>query len=289
MIIKQAYAKVNLALDVLYKRDDGYHELSSIMHSIDLFDEVGIEPASCGINVICNEALPTDNTAYRAAKTYMSAIRAKDGLNIHIHKNIPSQAGLGGASADAAALLMALQEMYHSELSTEDLYRIGKAVGADVPFCLHGGCAQVGGIGEKLYSLPAQEMYLLLVQGNCGISTKQLFELHDEMLSLKVQNQRFYDAVQAAKACNLTDLTASMFNTLEYAAFSLLPDLNQTKRRLIEETDAMTALMTGSGSVIYGVYNSREKVEKAYATMSKYGYPFIHTAKTIQTQGIDKS
>ena len=259
----KAYAKINLALDVLGRRADGYHELAGIMHSIDLFDEVSIMPSSSArITVECNEFLPPDNTAYKAAKLYFSSLTNPPGVVITIEKHVPSQAGLGGASADAAAVLRILNDVYGLHTEAE-LYEIGKRVGADVPFCLHGGCALAEGIGERLTALPVQNLHLLLVKGKAGISTKELFAHHDTLIGEKNRDTRLDTLIEACKARDTEKLCKNCFNTLETAAFDFLPELAQTKKFLLEHTDAKNALMTGSGSVIYGIYDSAEKAEKA--------------------------
>ena len=271
-MIKKAYAKVNLVLDCLGKRDDSYHELAGIMHSIDLFDEVSITPASFGINVTCSENIPHDNTAYRAAQFYMEASELSFGLNIHIEKHIPSQAGLGGASADAAAVLRILNEMYGA-LSEDKLYETGKRVGADVPFCLHGGCAKAGGIGEKLDTLPSQHLHLLLVKDDTGISTKELFAHYDEMFGEKTADKRLTDAIRACKENNSALLCHSMYNALEAAAFDLVPSLESIKADIAAH-NAKTVLMTGSGSCIYGVFFD-EKSAKAAENALIGNYSFV--------------
>lgn len=281
MIIKRAYAKINLILDVLSRREDGYHELTGIMHRISLYDEVGVKPASSAcISVRSDITLPKDNTAYKAAYGYMQAAGINDGLDIIIKKNIPSEAGLGGASADAAAVLEALQEIYGA-LSESELYSVGKAVGADVPFCLKGGCCEVRGIGEKLNPLPRQKLYLVLVMGDTGISTGNLFALHDELCGGKAEDPRLKSAIIAAKSKNSELFINSLFNTLEGAAFGLMPQLAVTKDRLLSMNGIKDALMTGSGAVVYGVFESMECAENAASIMREYGYKFVQTAETI--------
>lgn len=280
MIIK-AHAKINLVLDVLGRRTDGYHELAGIMHSIGLYDEISVMPADHCINVTCTEPIPKDNTAFIAATLFMDAAHIAHGVDIHIEKHIPSQAGLGGASADAAGVLTALQNMYKS-LSTDELYRIGKAVGADVPFCLHGGCAYVTGIGDGIEPLPAQDLHILLVRGDRGISTKELFCRHDSVCGDKAPDGKLAIARAACERHDVDMLFSSCFNTLENAAFDFLPELAETKRRLIHDTDARIALMTGSGSVIYGLYDSEEAAVRAEKIMKQYGYSFVQAVSSAQ-------
>lgn len=283
MLLK-AHAKINLLLDVLSKRDDGYHELIGIMHTVDIFDTVGIMPSlRKDIIVECNELLPKNNTAYRAASAYLNAAGIDEGVDITIEKHIPSQAGMGGASADAAAVLCGLQSSYRA-LDDAKLYEIGKSVGADVPFCLHGGCAVVGGIGEKLETLPQQNLYLLLVQGSAGISTPHLFSTYDNVAARKETKANIESAITACKTFNGNLLCENLYNALEFSAFELLPELKITKQRLLD-TGAINALMTGSGSVVYGVYGSLKDALRAKAQMQVYGYGFLEVT-TTQNKGI---
>lgn len=279
----KAYAKINLVLDVISKREDSYHELAGIMHSIDLFDIVGIMPNTSGeINVRCSEPLPQLNTAYRAARAYIDAagrsIGKNTGVDIVIEKHIPSEAGLGGASADAAAVLRGMRELF-PVLGETDLYAIGKDIGADVPFCLYGGCAKVCGIGERLQRLPVQKLYITLVKGDKGISTGVLFGKYDEMMSqAAVRDSMFHNAVDACKNMNVKKLCDNMFNSLEPVAFTMLPELVETKQRIMR-TGARKALMTGSGAVMYGIYDNLESAKRARDMLKEY-YGFAETVTT---------
>ena len=179
-ITLNAPAKINLTLEVLKKRTDGYHDLRTVMHSIDVCDTVTVELSEAndgGIIVECTTPLPPVNTAFTAARLFREKTGC-GGVRIQIKKRIPSEAGLGGASADAAAVLRGMQQLFGS-ISRDELYDIAKRVGADVPFCLHGSCALCEGIGEKLTPAPSAALPLLLVRGNRGISTGALFRSLD--------------------------------------------------------------------------------------------------------------
>ncbi len=282
--VKSAYAKINLALDVLKKRADGYHELEGVMHAVDLCDTVCVTPSSRGINVKCNVSLPEQNTAFKAAKLYFEAIGRTPEVTIDIEKCIPSEAGLGGASADAAAVLYALCELY-TPLSQEALYEIGRRVGADVPFCLHGGCAKVCGIGEKLDRMPSQNLDILLVKSSGGISTKQLFSLYDELVKgEKTVDIRLEKLISACVSGNTNMLCQNMYNELERAAFTLRPELKKTKEELLQ-AGALSSLMTGSGSCIYGIFDSSEAALCAEAIMERKGYSFVKSVKSNSLSG----
>lgn len=282
--VKSAYAKINLALDVLKKRADGYHELAGVMHAVDLCDTVCVTPSSRGITVKCNVSLPEQNTAFKAAMLYFETIGQTPEVTIEIEKRIPSEAGLGGASADAAAVLYALCELY-TPLSQDALYEIGRRVGADVPFCLHGGCAKVCGIGEKLDRLPSQDLNILLVKNSGGISTKQLFGLYDELVDgEKTVDTKLEKLISACVYGNTNMLCENMYNELEKAAFTLRPELKKTKDELLQ-AGALSSLMTGSGSCIYGIFDSPKAALSAEAIMKKRGYSFVKAVKTVPFNG----
>lgn len=256
-IALKAYAKLNLTLDVLFKRCDGYHELSSVMLSIDVYDTVCVEAAADDhVSVTSNAELPCDNTAYKAAVAYGR------GAKIHIEKRIPSQAGMGGASADAAAVLYAMQRLY-GDKSREELPEIAKRVGADVPFCLTGGCALAEGIGEKLTPLPVPELCLLVAKGKAGVSTAGLFK----SLKLPVNHPDTFGAISAIKRKDVIGLASRVCNGLETAACALVPGIRELVSRM-KAAGALGAAMTGSGSAVFGIFGDMKAAEAAKAEFS---------------------
>lgn len=259
-----APAKINLTLEVLKKRDDGYHELRTFMHGISVCDVVTLEPLCADderIVVDCTVPLPQINTAFTAARLFRESTGC-GGVRIHIEKNIPSEAGLGGASADAAAVLRGMQQLFGGADETE-LYSIAKQVGADVPFCLHGRCALCEGIGEKLTAAPAAALHLLLVRGNRGISTGALFR------SLDLQNKKSADGanpsaamLNALRSGSAADIAAALQNDLLPAAQLFAPEIADYISRL-HSAGALGASMTGSGSVVFGIFPDRASAERA--------------------------
>ncbi|MEL7608742.1 MAG: 4-(cytidine 5'-diphospho)-2-C-methyl-D-erythritol kinase [Bacillota bacterium] len=250
-----AYAKVNLSLDVLGRRADGYHELLGVMRRIDLNDEVYLEERN-GVFVDCDVPLPPDNSAFRAASAY--ARRAGvPGASIRIKKGIPAEAGLGAASADAAAVLTLMQRLYGA-MDEAALFEIGCEIGADVPFCLLGGTAFAEGIGEKLTPLPAPPMAFVVAKGERGIRTGELFSrlrlpaLHPDHGAMK----------RALERGDLAAIGANMQNALEPTAALSCPEIGEHKRRLLEE-GALGACMTGSGSAVVGLFETKEKAARA--------------------------
>lgn len=180
----KAYAKINLTLDVTKKREDGYHNIDSIMQSVSLYDDVKVQKAEKGISVefkgLCIDA--QNNTAYKAAQTFFEYTKLSGGALIEIEKNIPACAGLGGGSADAAAVIVALDRLYETRLSERQLIEIGLKVGADVPFCIIGGTARVGSIGEEIEKLqPWENSFMLLAKRSEKKSTGQMYSAVDAL------------------------------------------------------------------------------------------------------------
>ncbi len=266
MPLIKAYAKVNLALDVLYRRSDAYHELYSLMHSIDLCDDVDISEADC-ISFESNIPLPKDNTAVKAAQAY-SRIGESKGAHIKIIKRIPSEAGLGGGSADAAAVIVGMQKIYHA-LDNSMLIRLAHTIGADVPFCLTGGAALASGIGERLFPLPRLSLSLLIVKPKAGINTGKLFS----NLKLPCAHYDVSGAAHAYLSDDPRELGRRMGNSLETEAFSAAPQIAEIKNRMLG-CGALGACMTGSGSAIVGLFEDLEHAQ--WASSRFMGYDFVH-------------
>ncbi|MCH5279308.1 MAG: 4-(cytidine 5'-diphospho)-2-C-methyl-D-erythritol kinase [Christensenellaceae bacterium] len=271
----RAYAKLNLTLEVLFKRNDGYHELRTVMHSIDVFDTLTVtKNDSDTINVRCSVPLPKNNTAYSAAQLFMEYTGC-GGVNIEIEKGIPSEAGMGGASADAAGVLRAMESIY-GKINEQELYAIGRRVGADVPFCLHGGCALAEGIGERLTGLNPIKLNLLVIKGERGVSTGCLFR----SLKLSAAGKKTDAAIEAITAGNVEELSESLGNALMPAAEASVPEIADYRRRLLK-CGALGACMTGSGSAVYGIFSSEAAASNAAKQFSDC--EFCAVCKTRET------
>ncbi len=263
-----APAKVNIALSVEGKRDDSYHELCTLMHTVDdLCDVVYMESAdtlSVGFDI---SGMPSENTVTRAAKAYMreSGSYAAD---IRVLKRIPAEAGLGGGSADAAAVLRGMQRMY-GLLSEEKLYQIALEVGADVPFCLHGQTAVCRGRGELMTPVVHKALPLVMVKDSYGISTARLFS----RLNLPCAPVDTDAARRAYECGDMIALARHMNNSLESAAFAERPELALLKEELLS-TGALGAVMTGSGSAMIGLYADFEASRLAGKMLE--GHDFVH-------------
>ena len=256
---KRAYAKLNLTLGVLFKRADGYHALDSIMQTIDLCDTVTVERAREILVTSTGMTLPYDNTIRRAAEGY----RALTGRSAYIRvvKRIPAEAGLGGGSADAAATLNALQELY-GEVDEKSLLELAAKVGADVPFCLRGGTQRAEGIGEALTPVRGMKLHLLIAKPAQGVSTKRLFSL------LKLPRE-MPDTILALKALSDGDLDALcplLYNALEEPAIELVPEIGRIKQDMLT-LGARAACMSGSGSAVFGVFDSIDQAKEAQQKM----------------------
>ncbi len=267
-ITVNAYAKINLTLDITGKRADGYHLLRMVMQSVSLCDRLTITNGQSGIHIQCARAdVPCgpDNTVYKAAAAYFAFTGLEPSVSVEIEKNIPSQAGLGGGSADAAAALLALNEMHHTGYSKEILCEIGLKAGADVPFCVLGGTALAEGIGEKLTVLPAlPPCFLVICRPPAGVDTKRAYALVDSVPdSAHSCTDAMLDAVRRA---DLGGIATSLGNDFERVLN--LPDVNRIKEKIIS-AGALGSCMTGSGSAVFGIFAEEEKASACKELLEK--------------------
>ena len=257
---EKAYAKLNLALGVLYKRMDGYHALDTLMQTVSLFDRVTVAPAKTVEVHVTGAEIPFENTMYRAAKLYQ-ALSGK-GCLITCEKRLPSEAGMGGGSADAAAVLRGLQRL-HRMLTNRDIKEIALQVGADVPFCLRGGLCRCEGVGEILTPVVGPTLHFAVVKPPKGVSTKALFQ------SLSLPRKRV-ETVRCLAKLGQNDLpgaAAYMENALEGPAVELVPEIGEIKAALLAK-GALAAGMTGSGSAVFGLF-----ADEAGARAAVGGFP----------------
>jgi 4-diphosphocytidyl-2-C-methyl-D-erythritol kinase len=273
----KAYAKVNLSLDVVGKRDDGYHDLRMVMVPIDLYDVIEIEVTNKPV-FRCTPPYrirPEKNTLLKTIEVCRAEFGFKEHFHIHLHKHIPSQAGLGGGSSDAAAILNFLNDHFGWRLSDEKKIELGLRIGADVPFCLFNKPAIVTGIGEKLeFFTLRNSMKLVLVQPSRGVSTKLAFS------DLDYPNLEHPDIPEVAHALEQGDYVRFLVtagNSLEPKAISLVPEIEVLKRRLVK-LGCDKALMTGSGSVVMG-FSQDEALIESIASSLKPHARFVRYAK----------
>lgn len=262
LISINAPAKINLFLDILKKRNDGYHEVEMIMQAINLFDVVTIETCNNKrVNLTCTYDVIENvekNTAYIAAEKFFSYSKIENpGINIHIEKQIPIGAGLAGGSADAASVLVGLNCVFKNNFSKSELASIGKEIGADVPFCILGGTMLAEGIGTDLSALPSiPSCYIVLVKPTFSVSTKEAYQASDNFI--EKEKKSIVSMISAIKSKDLTAIANNMYNRFEVVmAFD---EVTQIKA-ILNENGALNSCMTGSGSAVYGIFDDKEKAE----------------------------
>ncbi|MCQ2450225.1 MAG: 4-(cytidine 5'-diphospho)-2-C-methyl-D-erythritol kinase [Clostridia bacterium] len=265
----KAYAKLNLTLDVCGKREDGYHLLDSVFQSIDLADTLTVEPANniqvfCDDKSLCNE----NNICYQAAQNFFEATGIAGGVSVTIEKKIPQAAGMGGGSADAAAVILALDRLYETRLDNESLIKIGVKVGADVPFCMIGGTAKVGGIGEDIKPLRSMpDCYIVGFKDGLKASTGEMYRHIDECNYSFAQTQ---NAVSALANCDLRALAHSLSND-----FMMVTDHADAVNELIS-CGALGATLSGSGPTVFGIFNILDDANRAFRHFAEAGKdPFL--------------
>lgn len=272
----RAYAKVNLALDVVRRREDGYHDLEMIMAPIFLHDLILVDPIYNDPRIVLetnSQIIPVDerNIVYKVAKILIDRFEIPHGVRIKIYKHIPMQAGLAGGSADGAAVLRAMNELFKLKLTLEELAKIGLEVGADIPFCIYQQFAFVQGKGENLEFFDANLDYkILLVKPKRGVSTKQSFG------TLNIDTCAHPNCRQMREALINNDETtfiSCLGNSLEEPSFKLVPEIKTIKDELTE-LGFDGVLMSGSGSCVFALTKDEEVLEKGHFVMKKK-YPFV--------------
>lgn len=260
----KAYAKINLALDVLNKREDGYHDLEMIMAPITLHDLLYINIIDSGIKLASNsKVMPVDekNIAYKVAKLMIDTYKIEKGVEIFIYKHIPTQAGLGGGSADGAAVIKAFNKLFKLKLTNQQMAQIGQQVGADIPFCIYDKIAFVEGIGEKLQFIDKKmKVKVLLVKPKKGVSTKKAFEQID---LLEVNHSDCRKLKEGIEEDDYQKIIDNLKNSLESPSVKMVPEIQSIKDKMIE-LGFDGALMSGSGSCVFGLTKDKKTLERGY-------------------------
>lgn len=265
----KALAKINLGLDVIRRREDGYHEVKMIMQTVRLFDRISIRKTkSEKIQVKTNLFyLPENenNLVYKAAKLLMDEFQITQGVLINLQKFIPVAAGMAGGSSDAAAVLYGMNRMFRLGLSTQELMERGVKIGADVPYCIMRGTALAEGIGEKLTELsPMPEGKVLIAKPPISVSTKFVYE--NLKLDEHTQHPDIDLLIQDIESGSLKDIAAHMGNVLESVTIPNYPVIAEIKEQMIRD-GALNAMMSGSGPTVFGLFDDDEKAEYAYRRM----------------------
>lgn len=276
----KAYAKINLGLDVLGRRADGYHEVKMVMQTVDICDVLTFERKKSGITISTDSGeLPTDgdNLIYKAVKLLFDKYGIEEGISIHLQKKIPIAAGMAGGSSDAAAALKGINEIFQLGCSLEELKELGVKIGADVPYCVMGKTALAEGIGEKLTALPSMPDCLLLVaKPDINVSTKYVYaqlehaQLEHEHLDAgeAYEHPDIDGMVQAIKDGSLEGILKRMGNVLESVTIPAHPVIGTLKERMME-LGAEGSLMSGSGPTVFGIFRDEEKAQRAFLQLKE--------------------
>ena len=280
MVLKKAYAKVNLGLDITGRRDDGYHMVRMIMQSLNIYDEltfemsddpeINISPAGENDN---NLSLGKDNLIYKAAERISQIAGYKGGINITLKKNIPIAAGMAGGSSDCAATLKGVNELLDAGLTEEQLRDIGVKLGADVPYCIMGGTALSEGIGEILTPLPPLPTCIFVVaKPAVSVSTAEAYGGYDRLAEERpdLVHPDIDGQVEALKNGDLKGLTDRFLNVLEYVTAEKYSEIRELEE-MMRNAGALNAMMSGSGPTVFGIFDSEEKALKAVSMIDSSG------------------
>ncbi len=265
----KALAKINLGLDVVRRREDGYHEVRMIMQTIHLYDRLDIKRTKeSGIQIQTNLSfLPVNenNLIYKAAKLLMDEFSITDGVSVKLDKRIPVAAGMAGGSTDAAAMLFGMNRLFSLGLTKRQLMERGVQIGADVPYCIMRGTALAEGIGEELSQLPPMvKCPVLIAKPSISVSTKFVYQnLKLDDATIHPDIDRLIDDIRAK---NLYDIAAHMGNVLETVTIPNYPVIDEIKKHMLSH-GAVGAMMSGSGPTVFGLFDDEATAKKAYKAM----------------------
>jgi len=278
-----SYSKINLTLNILAKRQDGYHEIETIMQSINLADRIFIKEEKEGIKIKCSHPLvPVDSQSltYRSAEKILRRYRITRGVKIEIDKKIPLASGMAGGSANSASILVGINKLFALNLSNKDLREIGEKLGMDVPFCIQNGTALAYHKGEKVTPLSPinPPLWIIIINPGFEIPTKWAYNnLNLEWLKKEKNNTK--GMLNALKEGELPGIAKNLFNSFEGLIIKKYPEIGKIKDRLIEE-GALGALMSGSGPTVFGIAQNKEQALKIYEKL-KSEYKSIWAVQTI--------
>ena len=264
-IEEKAYGKINLSLDVLGRRENGYHDISMVMQTVDIYDIISLKKLENNEIKLASDkhGLPSDETniVYKAVKLIKNEYHIETGVEAYIEKNIPMAAGMGGGSADAAAALRGMNRLFGLGLDFYKLEELGFKLGADVPFLIRGGIALAEGVGEKLTKLPDfPECTLVIAKPDLGVSTKEVYEAFDSLG--RIVHPDIEKLVSVLGKSSLKDITKLLGNVLEEVTAKKY-GIIKTAKKLLVENGAVFSMMTGSGPAVFGIFEDRKEAEKA--------------------------
>ena len=269
---EKAYAKINLVLNICDLRPDGYHDIQTIMQSLELHDDVTVEQTGgTGITVTASvDTIPTDesNLAAKAVKAFAAKTGVPaDGLSIHIEKRIPVAAGLGGGSSDAAATLRALNVLYETNLSVDELAEIGIEVGSDVPFCVHGGCAYVEGKGDMVVpTTPMPQCITVIGKPDLAISTEKMYQRFDQA-ELPQRADHTPEIMLGLRWENLKAVAESVGNAFEQVLMKNERNTVDMMKEVMNQFGTLGTAMTGSGPAVFGIFDNELYARVASETL----------------------
>ncbi len=277
----KAFAKINLSLDITGKRENGYHDIESLMQSVSLFDIVSVEKNDCGkLSVKTdNPDIPDgeENIAYKAAKQMIEDFDLNCGFDIFIEKHIPVAGGMAGGSTDAAAVIRGINEISGLGLTNEEMMKTGIKIGADVPFCIQQSAALCEGIGEIITSVKglSKDLWILIVNPNIKVSTKLIYEKIDEKVSYNtVDNKKLVDDL---KKGDLNDAKGYMKNVMQTVSENECREISDVIKK-IKEMGAIHSMMSGSGATCFGIFEEKPDLEKVKQIFKDY---FVTIANPI--------
>lgn len=271
-VVLKAYGKVNLGLDVVRRRDDGYHEVRMIMQTVGLFDRLELKKTSSdSVTLSANlRFLPVNeqNLVCQAIAAVKKKYSIKSGVEAYLEKRIPIAAGMAGGSSDCAAALRGMNRLFELGLKKEELCEIGAGLGADVPYCVIGGTALAEGIGEKLTKLPpVPDCHILIAKPGVSVSTKTVYENLD--VPGLLSHPDITGMISAIENQDLKGITGRMENVLETVTIPRYPVIHEIKEFLLKQ-GAESALMSGSGPTVFGIFASEEKAQRALSNLRSF-------------------
>ena len=269
----KAYGKINLGLDVIRKRPDGYHDLDMIMQMVDVYDDIVITKNKTGkIEVKTDTAVLSngkDNLAYMAAKMLMDEFKIKDGVNIYINKRIPIAGGMAGGSSDCATTLMGINQLFELGLAKEEFMERGVKLGADVPYCVLGGTAIARGIGEVFTPLPAPAVcHVIIAKPPVSVSTAYVY---GHIKPLEITKRPDIEAMaQSIKDGDLKKMASLIYNVMEDVTVGEYPIISEIKQVMLDN-GALNSIMSGSGPTVFGLFDDKEKAQQCVKTLEEKG------------------
>lgn len=269
--MEKAPAKINLSLDVLYKREDGFHEVEMVMTTVDLADRVELSTLRSGVIRVESESrfVPNDerNLAYRAAKLMKEHYQIKEGVRIFIEKNIPVAAGLAGGSSDAAAVLRGVNEIWGIGASLHELAELGAKIGSDVSFCVYGGTALARGRGEQILELPAPPpCWVVLAKPTIGVSTQTIYQGFNPKTAIHPDTREMINALRQG---DFDAICSQVGNALEGVTTKLHPEVNQIKEQM-RQAGADAVLMSGSGPTVFALAGQDARAQRIYNSLKGF-------------------